>query len=49
MTERPETQSAAFTVGALLRGVILGALVSVAIIEMWAAADGVRVFRYQNF
>lgn len=39
----------AWLVGAVLQGLILGALLSVAAAELWAQADGVRLFRYQAF
>lgn len=36
-------------IGAILQGLILGALLAVALVEMWAESGDVRVFRYQNF
>jgi hypothetical protein len=35
--------------GALLQGIILGALVWIAVIELVATSDNVRIFRYQAF
>ena len=35
--------------GALVQGIILGLLVSVAVIELIAISDDVRLFRYQAF
>lgn len=36
-------------VGAVLQGLILGGLLTVAVVELWAQADDVRIFRYQAF
>ena len=41
--------SKAWRIGAIMQGLVLGVLVSVAIVELWTRADDVRLFRYQNF
>ena len=49
MTDDAEKHSRARGFGAILQGLVLGVLVSIAIVELWARADDVRLFRYQNF
>ncbi len=49
MTDGNGGRGRGWRLGAVLQGLILGALVSIAIVELWARADDVRLFRYQNF
>lgn len=36
-------------IGAVIQGLVLGAFVAVAVVQMWVKSEDVRVFRYQNF
>lgn len=49
MRDNAEKEKRARRFGAILQGLVLGALVSAAIVELWAQAGDVRLFRYQNF
>lgn len=49
MSEAVGTHRVAYLLGSTIRGIILGGLLSIAIVEMWAETNDVRVFRYQNF
>lgn len=45
----PERTPLARRIGAVLQGLLLGALVSVAILNLIEAASGAQIFRYQGF
>ena len=47
--DEPRRTSTARRAGQILQGLVLGLLLSVSVVELWAAADGTRLFRYQNF
>lgn len=44
-----ESKQLAKILGIVFQGLVLGILLSFAIFELWAQADGVRLFRYQEF
>lgn len=46
---KSRAERVAFLVGLCLQGLILGVLLTLALLQMWAEVDGVRLFRYQNF
>jgi hypothetical protein len=49
MKVTPKSRSAMRLIGAAIQGLLLGALLSVAIVELWATGSDVRLFVYQNF
>lgn len=50
MAETPsERTSPARRIGAVVQGLLLGALVAVAILNLIEAASGAQIFRYQGF
>ena len=53
MSEQPERSDKAARrarlLGVCLQGLVLGALLTVALTELWVQAEDVRLFRYQAF
>ncbi|MBO6690169.1 MAG: hypothetical protein NXH70_05725 [Hyphomonas sp.] len=46
---KPDHVKWAYRAGIIAQGVVLGVLLFLALINLWAEADNVRLFRYQNF
>jgi len=38
-----------FILGAVIQGLVLGALLSVVVVELWTTAADVQLFEYQKF
>ena len=53
MSEHPEHDGTAARrarlLGICLQGLVLGALLTIALTELWVQAEDVRLFRYQAF
>jgi len=45
----PDQVKWAYRLGRLAQGGILGGLLALALLNLWAEAGDVRLFRYQNF
>lgn len=48
-TSRQRSVSRFFVLGAVLQGIVLGALLSVAVVELWTTGSDVQLFQYQKY
>lgn len=49
MTGSPTSHSKLFVLGAVLQGIVLGVLLAIVVVELWATRAGVQLFEYQKF
>jgi len=48
-SSQQRTVSRLFVLGAVLQGIALGVLLSIAVVELWVTGSDVQLFQYQKY